>query len=48
VAAGTIGWATGLGAPSEIGGLEPVTGEPPRPPDIVASRAGVLDVRLTG
>ena len=48
VAAGTVGWATGLGAPSGSAGLQPAdTGEPLRQPDVVASRDGVLDVRLT-
>jgi FtsP/CotA-like multicopper oxidase with cupredoxin domain len=47
VATGTVGWATGLGTPSARTGLEPATGEPLRQPDIVASHAGVLDVRLT-
>ena len=48
VAAGTAGWATGLGAPSGSAGLKAAaTGEPLRQPDVVASRAGVLEVRLT-
>jgi FtsP/CotA-like multicopper oxidase with cupredoxin domain len=48
VAAGVAGWATGLGAPSGSTRLKPTdTGLLLRQPEVVASRDGVLDLRLT-
>ena len=47
VAAGTVGWATGLGAPAGPQ-LEPSgTGQPLAQREVLVSRAGVLDVTLT-
>jgi len=46
VAAGTVGWALGVGAPAAR--TRPGTsGEPLRQPNVVTSRGGVLDVTLT-
>jgi FtsP/CotA-like multicopper oxidase with cupredoxin domain len=48
VAAGTVGWATGLGAPPGGGRLQPAaTGQDLAEPQVLASRGGLLDVRLS-
>jgi FtsP/CotA-like multicopper oxidase with cupredoxin domain len=48
VAAGTVGWATGVGAPAQRSRLRPAaSGEPLREPDVAASVDGVLDLSLT-
>ncbi len=48
VAAGTAGWAAGVGAPAGSTRLEPgASGAPLRQPEMIASRDGTLDVTLT-
>ncbi|WP_217549841.1 multicopper oxidase family protein [Streptomyces sp. GbtcB6] len=48
VAAGTAGWATSAGAPTDRNRTEPgASGERLRQPPVAASRGGVLDVTLT-
>jgi FtsP/CotA-like multicopper oxidase with cupredoxin domain len=46
VAAGTVGWAAGVGSPSNRAQFRPDTGQPLRQPKMAASRGGVLDVTL--
>ena len=47
VAAGTIGWAAGVGGPARTRLNPAVAGQPLNQPQMLASQGGVLDVRLT-